>query len=77
MNRDHFKGIWHQFKGEAKKQWGKLTDDDLKQIDGDFEKYQGIMQQQYADQKDKVKEWTDRWFAEHPWEDKTKRQVSS
>lgn len=76
MNRDHFKGIWHEFKGELKKQWGKLTDDDLKQIDGDFEKYQGIMQQRYADQKDKVNEWTERWFQGHPWEDKAKKRVS-
>ena len=76
MNRDHFKGIWYRFRGEAKKKWGKLTDNDLTQIDGDFEKYQGVMQQRYANQKDKVTEWTDCWFKEHPWEDKTKRPPS-
>ncbi len=75
MNSDHFKGMWHQFKGELKRQWGKLTDDDLTEINGDFEKYQGVMQRHYADQKDKVNEWTNQWFTEHPWESGTRRAV--
>ena len=29
MNEDILKGNWKQFKGKAKKNWGKLTDDDL------------------------------------------------
>jgi len=31
---DQLKGKWLQFKGEVKKQWGKLIDDDLRQIEG-------------------------------------------
>ena len=27
MNTDQLKGKWHQLKGEAKVQWGKLTDE--------------------------------------------------
>ena len=34
MNEDILKGKWHEMKGEVKKQWGKLTDDDLKTISG-------------------------------------------
>ena len=41
MNKDQFKGRWTQFKGELKKQWGKFTDDDLLQIEGDYQKFQG------------------------------------
>ena len=29
MDANKFKGSWHQFKGELKKKWGQLTDDDL------------------------------------------------
>ena len=29
MNWDRIEGNWKQFKGKAKEQWGKLTDDDL------------------------------------------------
>jgi uncharacterized protein YjbJ (UPF0337 family) len=74
MNREQFKGMWHEFKGEVKKQWGKLTDDDLKQIEGDFEKFQGVMQKHYGDQKEKV--WTDRWFKEHPSKSDTAKKAS-
>jgi uncharacterized protein YjbJ (UPF0337 family) len=34
MNWDRIEGNWKEFKGEAKAQWAKLTDDDLNVIDG-------------------------------------------
>lgn len=48
MNNDVFKGKWKQFTGEAKKQWGKLTDDQIDQIDGDREKLIGEIQENYG-----------------------------
>jgi uncharacterized protein YjbJ (UPF0337 family) len=39
MNKDQFKGSWRQFKGELKKTWGKLTDDDLLEAEGDYDKF--------------------------------------
>ena len=45
MNADHFKGKWNQFKGELKKQWGKITDDDLTRVEGDYDKFKGLMQE--------------------------------
>ena len=35
MNWDQIKGNWKQLKGKAQKEWGKLTDDDLKIIEGE------------------------------------------
>ena len=34
MNWDSVKGDWKQFSGKVKEQWGKLTDDELTQING-------------------------------------------
>ena len=34
MNWDIAKGQWKEFRGQVKEQWGKLTDDDLDQIEG-------------------------------------------
>ena len=34
MNQDVLKGKWMQLKGEVRTQWGKLTNDDLDQIQG-------------------------------------------
>ncbi len=65
MNRDQFKGTWHQFKGELKKQWGKLTDDDLMQIEGDYDKFMGTVQKRYGDQKDEVNKWADKWYRDY------------
>ncbi|KXK05672.1 MAG: hypothetical protein UZ03_NOB001000804 [Nitrospira sp. OLB3] len=63
MNSDQFKGKWVQFKGEVKKQWGKLTDDDLMQIEGNYDKFVGRVQERYGDKKDEVVRWADDWYA--------------
>ncbi len=48
MNTDVLKGKWKQIRGEAKKWWGELTDDELDQIDGDQDKLVGKMQERYG-----------------------------
>jgi uncharacterized protein YjbJ (UPF0337 family) len=62
MNTDTFKGQWTQFKGELKRQWGQFTDDDLLQIQGDYEKFVGKVQERYGDQKAAIVNWADNWF---------------
>lgn len=54
MNWDTVKGNWKQWQGEMKKQWGKLTDDDLTVIDGERTKLSGILQERYGRAKDAV-----------------------
>lgn len=48
MNADILKGKWNQIKGEAKKAFGKLTDDDMLVIEGDMTKAAGILQERYG-----------------------------
>ncbi|HLJ59236.1 MAG TPA: CsbD family protein [bacterium] len=48
MNRDQLKGKWRQLRGHVKKQWGKLTDDDLEQVEGDYDKLLGKIQERYG-----------------------------
>jgi uncharacterized protein YjbJ (UPF0337 family) len=54
MNADTLKGQWHQVKGEIKTQWGKLTDDDLDQINGQSEKLIGKLQERYGYARDRA-----------------------
>jgi uncharacterized protein YjbJ (UPF0337 family) len=48
MNKDIFKGKWMQVKGDVRGWWGKLTDDDVAQIQGDAEKMIGKLQERYG-----------------------------
>jgi uncharacterized protein YjbJ (UPF0337 family) len=48
MNKDQLQGKWHQMKGEVKAQWGKLTNDDLEQVNGNLEKLVGVVQERYG-----------------------------
>jgi len=68
MNSETFKGQWKQFKGELKQQWGKLTDDDLLQIEGDYDKFVGKVQERYGDTKDQVVRWAEDWQPRSPQE---------
>jgi uncharacterized protein YjbJ (UPF0337 family) len=52
MNEDILKGKWNEMKGEVKKKWGKLTDDDLMVIAGEKEKMVGVLQTKYGYAKD-------------------------
>ncbi|TYK64411.1 CsbD family protein [Colwellia echini] len=56
MNNDIIEGKWKQASGSLKASWGKLTDDDLQEIDGNLEKFQGKMQEKYGMAKDEAKE---------------------
>jgi uncharacterized protein YjbJ (UPF0337 family) len=42
MDKNKFKGNWDEFKGELKRKWGKLTDNDLLECEGDYEKLEKI-----------------------------------
>lgn len=56
MNNAQLKGQWKQIEGEAKRKWGKLTDDDWKLAEGDLEKLAGRIQERYGDAKEVVGE---------------------
>ena len=64
MNTDQFKGKWVQFKGAVKEKWGKLTDDDLMQVEGNYDKFIGRVQERYGDKKEDVVRWADDWYAQ-------------
>ena len=48
MNADVLAGKWKQIQGEVKKQWGKLTDDDLAIVEGQKDKLVGLVQERYG-----------------------------
>jgi uncharacterized protein YjbJ (UPF0337 family) len=57
MNRDQIKGKLKQLSGEIKRKWGQLTDDDLRQAQGDMEKLIGKIQERSGDQREAIEIW--------------------
>ena len=53
MNEDILKGKWQEIKGRVKEKWGKLTDNDLGEIEGKGEKLLGLLQKKYGYIRDK------------------------
>jgi len=47
-NLDEIRGKWKQQVGAAKVAWGKLTDDELLQVQGHHEKLAGLVQERYG-----------------------------
>ena len=62
MNEDTFKGQWMQLKGKIREQWGKLTDDDVDQIQGRSEQLIGKLQSRYGIARDEAQRQFDAWM---------------
>lgn len=68
MNKDTLKGQWQQMKGSVKRAWGKLTDDDIAQINGSIEKLSGKLRERYGYDKERVQKEMDKFSKENDLE---------
>lgn len=55
MNEQIVKGKWQEFKGEVRKLWGDLTENELEQTQGNVTAIGGLLSQKYGMLKDDVK----------------------
>ncbi|HZX88984.1 MAG TPA: CsbD family protein [Reyranella sp.] len=58
---EKFKGSWNQTKGAVKEQWGKLTDDDLLEIEGRRDQLVGKIQTRYGITKEEAEAQVGTW----------------
>jgi uncharacterized protein YjbJ (UPF0337 family) len=77
MDANVFKGSWRQFKGELKKKWGELTDDDLTEAEGGYDKFLGVVQKRYGERKDEVKKWAEDWYSDQEQQEIRRRQATT
>lgn len=61
MNEDTLKGQWTQLKGHVREQWGKLTNDDVDQIQGRSEQLVGKIQERYGIARDEAQRQVNTW----------------
>lgn len=52
MNQSQFEGQWKQIKGDLRKGFAKLTDDDVEEIKGRKQNLIGKIQERYGDAKE-------------------------
>lgn len=62
MNWDVIQGKWKQLKGEARKQWGKITDSEWEELAGNKDKLLGKLQERYGWSKDEAERRADEYF---------------
>lgn len=55
MDKLRFKGTWHEVAGKLKKQYGDLTDDDLKYSEGQDEELLGRLEKRIGKSRDDVR----------------------
>lgn len=65
VNKDILKGKWLQVRGEIKKNWGKLTDDDLDRIEGQKDVLVGKLQERYGYTREKAEQEFNHWFDQY------------
>jgi uncharacterized protein YjbJ (UPF0337 family) len=61
MNWNQIEGNWTKFKGKARQQWGRLTDDDLAMLHGKREELAGKIQERYGIAQEQAEKQIDEW----------------
>ena len=62
MNEDILRGKWAQLKGRFKEQWGRLTDDEIDELDGQKDQLVGKIQERYGLARDQAARDVDEWL---------------
>lgn len=63
MNEDILKGYWKQLRGQARKAWGDLTDNDWESIAGRKDILAGKLQERYGWSREEASTEIDRFLA--------------
>ena len=48
MNKTMLQGKWRRMRGSLKTEWGRLTDNDRRQLDGKLDQMVGLFQERYG-----------------------------
>ena len=63
MDWNRVSGLWTEYRGIAKADWGRLTDNDMTAISGSRDLLIGKLQTRYGLTKDQAQEQVDNWVA--------------
>ncbi|WP_165246439.1 CsbD family protein [Paludisphaera soli] len=63
-NLQSLQGQWNQIKGDVKKKWGQLTDDDLRWTNGNVDQLIGRIQERTGEKRDQIEKYFDGLLSE-------------
>jgi len=67
MNRDIARGNFNQIKGKLKQQWGKLTDDEIDQMEGNADILVGKLQERYGWSREEAERQAREFRTQNEW----------
>jgi uncharacterized protein YjbJ (UPF0337 family) len=67
MNNDRIAGNWKQMRGKIKEQWGKLTDDEIDQLEGKGDQLAGKLQERYGIARDEAERQANEFRTTNNW----------
>jgi uncharacterized protein YjbJ (UPF0337 family) len=77
MGWDEIERSWNELKGEVKRQWSKLTDEDVELIKGKYAELLSLLQERYGQAKEQAEREINDWARRlpkprilHPYPDK-------
>jgi uncharacterized protein YjbJ (UPF0337 family) len=65
MNRGVFSGWWRQARGQAKVWWAQLTDNELDETRGEYDKLVGLLQTRYGWTREEAEKEIERRTTDH------------
>ena len=65
LNNDILLGRWHELKGQLKRRWGKLTDDDIANLNGKQDELVIALRRRYGYAQGQAVMEINGWITEH------------
>jgi uncharacterized protein YjbJ (UPF0337 family) len=59
ITREELKGRWNEIRGQIKEKWGQLTDDDLRQAEGNTDQLIGLIQRKTGEGREQITKFFD------------------
>src|SRR5438105_12296473 len=61
MNKNEFSNKWSELKNKVREKWSKLTNDDINQINGNYDKLSNKLQQHYGFNREHAEREINNW----------------
>jgi uncharacterized protein YjbJ (UPF0337 family) len=76
LNKDQFRCDWPQFKSELQKSWKDFSDEELTEVEGDYDRFVSLVQKRCRDKEEDIVRWATDWYSKREQEEALKKQAT-